>query len=616
TPVERLEGAKFRGIPGIGSLQQFLAVPEKYNLKYVFSNDQFYDPLLYFSGWHRVQRLENGIMVWERADIPPLPEVLPRREIPIIQRLMWGTVPMSALLLALSLLGLYGARYLGQHVPAHVRRKSSLRFRGVIAAFQRVGAPPRHLLARVQQLWQRFDHRLYRWSRLPNNDHAPAVAWQVWMEWLQRLPRPQPAPPSARLVRGGLLLAIGLAGLVAAGLWYSSQTRTPAAVLQAYYDDLDFRRFGAAYNRLDPQTRPTFAQFELDRSVEGGLLASYSKLDAVRVQTLAQGPERAELLAESTWITALKTYTTSRRYTLVQRDGSWFLQLERIEKSPPLDAIQRRLGVAWHVQSSQQGHEQQADAFRPPLDRPEVEILSARLVQQAGRYSLVGELRNRDADPGDVTVTAMLFGQDGSEVSRYNAQTLLMHKLLPQEVTPFRVDFEGIAGVQISDHKAGGDFSPEDYTPPDLTQALASFQVYAKAVVTGYDLYRDVAAQGLHVVTDAQGQVRLHGELINNGTLEATIPQLLLTYYDADGRVTWVDQQFLERSIAPQQTQTFDITLTPASALLPLSLPGESFPSASPAARMLTQAERLPLPPGLGFASVRVSVNYFVGGTR
>ncbi len=101
TPVERLEGAKFRGVPGIGSLQQFLAVPGKYHLKFVFSNDQFYDPLLAFSGWHRLEVLANGIQVWEREDIAPLPAELPSREIPTWQRALWGTVPMTAVVSAL-----------------------------------------------------------------------------------------------------------------------------------------------------------------------------------------------------------------------------------------------------------------------------------------------------------------------------------------------------------------------------------------------------------------------------------------------------------------------------------------------------------------------------------
>jgi len=63
--VERLENAKYRGVPGLGSLRQFLVNAERYNLKYVFSNDAFYDPLLFFSGWTRLNRLGNGIVVWE-----------------------------------------------------------------------------------------------------------------------------------------------------------------------------------------------------------------------------------------------------------------------------------------------------------------------------------------------------------------------------------------------------------------------------------------------------------------------------------------------------------------------------------------------------------------------
>ncbi len=97
TPVERLEGAKYSGVPGLGSLQQLLAVPEKYHLKFVFSNDQFYDPLLSASGWQRLPTLENGIEVWQRDDVAPLPAGRPRLELPLWQRLMWGVLPLAAM---------------------------------------------------------------------------------------------------------------------------------------------------------------------------------------------------------------------------------------------------------------------------------------------------------------------------------------------------------------------------------------------------------------------------------------------------------------------------------------------------------------------------------------
>jgi len=81
-------------------LQQFLTVPEKYNLKYVFSNDKFYDPILYFCGWHRLTQLENGIMVWEKLNVAPLPKILPFEDVPLYQKLMWGIIPLLTVVIA------------------------------------------------------------------------------------------------------------------------------------------------------------------------------------------------------------------------------------------------------------------------------------------------------------------------------------------------------------------------------------------------------------------------------------------------------------------------------------------------------------------------------------
>ena len=93
--VERLENSKYKGIEGIVTLQQFLSSPESFHLKYILSNDKFYDPILYFSGWHRVKLLTNGIMVWERSDVSQLPAILPKKDLPKWQKIWWGTVPLA-----------------------------------------------------------------------------------------------------------------------------------------------------------------------------------------------------------------------------------------------------------------------------------------------------------------------------------------------------------------------------------------------------------------------------------------------------------------------------------------------------------------------------------------
>ena len=98
--VERIENSKYLGESGLKALRDFLSLPEKYQLKYVFSNDKFYEPLLYFYGWEKLTPLENKIDVWERKDVPPLPTILRKLEIPLIQRLMWGILPLSCLVFA------------------------------------------------------------------------------------------------------------------------------------------------------------------------------------------------------------------------------------------------------------------------------------------------------------------------------------------------------------------------------------------------------------------------------------------------------------------------------------------------------------------------------------
>jgi hypothetical protein len=606
TSVERLEGAKFRGIAGIGSLQQFLAVPEKYNLKFIFSNDQFYDPLLYFSGWHRLQRLENGIMVWEREDIPPLPEVLPRKEIPIYQRVMWGIVPMAAIIAALLAISssIWGPRvgrlfgFLG--LPGLLRRLPW----GWLP-FKRWG----------RRFWGWLDRRMLGWSQLPEGEESQGLPWQVWLEWLRRLPRPKPASPTAQQVRTGLLMCFGFV-VIAGGVYnFLEQARDPVAVVKAYYDDLDFRRFGSAYARLDPQVRPEYSQYLLELSVKNGLVASYGKLDSVKVQVLSSEPDRVVLEADTDWVTALNDYPTVQRHVLVKRNGDWYITPDQTDAAVPPDQFFRKGEIAWYSQGRRQ-ITTGPTAFNDVLDRPQLQVLSARLVKHDDRYSVVGELINTDVNPADVTVTSSLFDDQGNTLTTYNAQGGMIHKIFPKEVTPFRVDFEGVAGTVLDDKATAGDFKPGAFSPVKLARPVASFAVYAKGVVTGRDLFRDVGIQQLQVGYGADGKIHLSGQLLNSGTQEATIPHLLVTYYDTNNQVVWVDQDYIENAVRPQRTQPFDMAVTPIGEVKLIMDSNDLYANVLQNELTTTESwqERISLPPNLGYDSLRASVHFFTGG--
>jgi hypothetical protein len=109
-PVERLENAKYNGTDGLASLNDFLCNSEKYSLKYAFNNDRYYDPLLYYSGWNRTIRLENGIMVWEKGNISTIRPLRPTEVAPLLKK-VWGILPVSSLCMAFILTLFYLKRY-------------------------------------------------------------------------------------------------------------------------------------------------------------------------------------------------------------------------------------------------------------------------------------------------------------------------------------------------------------------------------------------------------------------------------------------------------------------------------------------------------------------------
>lgn len=609
TPVERLEGAKFRGIPGIGSLQQFLNVPDKFDLKYVFSNDQFYDPLLFFYGWHRVQFLENGIAIWEREDIPVLPEVLPKREIPTYQKLMFGILPPAALLAAILAVSAGWWSY-------------PLRLLAELLGLERWlrGLPRPALPNPAARLWARLDSRLLAASALPANGSGPEPPWQVWLRyaWGRYSRLLDPANARARHLRAAALALFVVACLVWGGIWWQNRQSDPTRIVEAWYDDLDFRRFRDAYDRLNPQTRPDFEQFMLEQSVQSGLVASYAKLENVETSVLLDEAAHKEIRADVRYITALSYYTDTVDFTLnLLPQTGWVIEPQPVDVRVPPEQFQRQTGVDY-LSAGRRRVSSAVTDFADVLDRPELEILSADLLMDGnGRFSLVGELINTDVDPADVTVTGLIYDDEGELLTWYNAGAGMIHKILPLEITPFRIDFEGVAGLALEEAAESLSFAPGtmwDYLLPTDVQ-LGRFDVFAKAVVTGRDLGRSLGVQHLAVVETGDG-LALQGELINSGLDEAVIPHLLVTLYDETGQVLWVDHHFLREGVRSQRSLPFRVPVTPAEAITSLGLPGNIYSNilAEETARRGPRADFVALPPGYGYAFLRVSVHYFAGG--
>ncbi|MFS4455973.1 hypothetical protein [Maribacter sp. 2304DJ31-5] len=560
--IERLENSKFKGVEGIGSLQQFLTVPEKYHLKYIFSNDKFYDPILYFCGWQRLQQLENGIIVWEKLNVPPISSVLPKEDVPVFLKMMWGIIPILT----------------------------------VIIAF----------IINIQWVWW----RILKSQDLPKNgffnyavtyDHFPSLMIKINHLW------------------GFLVVCCLSYGIYTFYLKNTAQI-APDNVINAYYDALDFKEFERAYSYLDPNGGISLSQYMLEVSVTDGILSSYGKLDSIGIIFLDGTPLRAKVKVSTRWITPLEKIEKHDYHTLVKNKGKWYIKPTDFDNDLPPDQLFSSNSTSFYSHgrrkiSTQQTHHEDV------LKQPVLEILSAKLIQYRGHYSIIGELQNVDNIPSDVVIKATLYNDNDKELANYNAKYHIKHKLMPKETTPFKINFEGIAWASTKDTMPPT-FDPDTFTPIDLEEVPTKFNLQCAGNVAHTDLYKDIVIQQLNI-----GPNGINGTLFNSGIEEVTIPQLLVSYYNSKKELIWVDHTFMTEGIRIQRKQAFDYKLMELKELRIINtnlnncfvngLPNATISDKIFPDRQASHTrEQLQLLSGNGFEFIKLDVNGYIGNPK
>ncbi|MDY8134650.1 hypothetical protein [Aquimarina sp. 2201CG5-10] len=557
--VERLENSKFRGIEGIGSLQQFLTVPEKYNLKYVFSNDKFYDPILYFCGWQRLRYLENGIMVWEKLNISPLSKILPKEDVPTFQKLMWGLIPISTAIIA--------------------------------------------FILNIQILWIRTLKSSVR--KIPQYLNR-GIAYDGFSKRITKI----------SYVWGVLVILIFGYGIYQFYLKNATQI-SPQNVVRAYYDALDFKEFKRAHSYLDPRSNKTIDQYMLEVSVTDGLLSSYAKLDEINITIISQNDSVAKIKAITNWITPLEKIDKTYYHQLINRNGSWYIHPLEYDLDIPPDQLFAENSTIFYnhgrrrITSEQTYHE---DVLKQPV----LEVLFAKIIKNKEQYSIVGALQNVDNVPADVVIKGSLYGSENNRLATYNAKHLMKHKLIPKEITSFRINFEGIAWLDINESKPDT-FDPEQFTVLELKDRPIEFNLQCAGNVATTDLYKGVAVNDI-VITDD----KISGVFFNSGLEEVTIPQLLISYYDSNKKMIWVDHKYLREGIRPQRKQYFEYTFKDVSNIeiidenldnvyvngLPnVEISQKVVPNRKPDLKSLAL---LPVN-GKGFSYIKLEINTYIG---
>ncbi|MBT8234801.1 MAG: hypothetical protein KJO04_01290 [Bacteroidia bacterium] len=436
--IERLENSKYKGIEGIGSLQQFLTTPEKYHLKYIFSNDKFYDPILFYCGWQRLNQLENGVAVWERLNVSPLPTLLPREEVPGILRRMWGIIPVTTVLVALILIGY------------RIMKRSRKETKSFLAVYEQAASA-------------------YKMSS------KMLLYLQIWIL---------------------LIFVLALYGIYSFYVENADQY-SPENVVQAYYDAIDFKEFEQAHSYMDPDANVSLDRFMLQISTTDGLLNSYAKLDRIGVKILNQIDNKAVAQVYTKWVTPLESIEKEYDHLLVRKKGDWFIVPDAVDTDIPPDQLFTENQVAYFNQGRRQISSQQTH-YDDILEQPLLRVISSKLVRLGGQYSIIGEIQNIDNVPADVMIRATLYDESGAELAEYDARYLLKHKLMPRETTVFRVDFEDVAWQDASE-AIPSSYEPEQFTPAKLEAAPRYFNLQCAGNITNKDLFKKVALQQLKI---------------------------------------------------------------------------------------------------------------------
>jgi hypothetical protein len=109
-----LTSSKFFKKPGLDALRAILDHADHYGLKWVLVRDPYYDPLLTFAGFRRVDVLDNrAITIWSKEGAPPAVPMNTALIPPRWQGLLWGTLPFGSSLLALLVLFIPEKRWAG-----------------------------------------------------------------------------------------------------------------------------------------------------------------------------------------------------------------------------------------------------------------------------------------------------------------------------------------------------------------------------------------------------------------------------------------------------------------------------------------------------------------------
>jgi hypothetical protein len=305
---------------------------------------------------------------------------------------------------------------------------------------------------------------------------------------------------------------------------------TPNLAAQHLLENVQRRNVNAAYSYVGNGQDVSLDAFSRDINGANGNLKSLAALNEFQIRILKNARDEAIVRAELQWSTAVGAFYETREFKAVKSKSGWKV----IWPVEPDSKLAPQVVPVTYPRWDMAGVKDDSAELPSPL----VRVMSQSAAQDADTFVIVGELVNEDSVPAFVSVNATIVGADGSTLAQENSFDNIVHSLLPNEHTPFRIDFPGTSREQVKNVRLA---------------------VSSKVGAASGDPVISVANP--RIETAGEGRKVLRGEIVNQTGSVVNIPQVLASYYDASGKVIWVSATYLDRALLPQNPLAFTMKI-------------------------------------------------------
>jgi hypothetical protein len=315
--------------------------------------------------------------------------------------------------------------------------------------------------------------------------------------------------------------------------WLMPTARTPEQAVNELGNEISLKDWIHAYNSLANKDQFTEFQFEHDLMGYYPSLRTEATLQDYQVFPLHASANSAEVQLKLHWTTIIGAPEDVRDLKVVRVGDQWKVNWP-IMKEPvvPPQVIAEDF-PRWSVVLPGAG-----DGSTSLISVPssQVKILDMHPIQRADGLVLLGEVRNDDAAPVNVSVVATLLSHDQQPIASEGCFDSIDHFLLPGQVTPFRIMF-----------------------PNQMLSEVGSIRMDPSAVLVSAPERPSIAVQNekINPAPDAS----LSGELVNPTGNPISVVHIFGTLYDQKGNVVWMVDKYLGRALYPETPTPFNIPI-------------------------------------------------------